>query len=329
MNKMLVGERLIALSFFQVILLILGFFFLLTFVAHRFHQQDPQNSSNLCTYWSCTKSVVLKNGKWPNPRPELSESNHAEWLAIHRQQVSSTRNIITEAIVFAGDDSIEMFLRHPFGSEKSGVLIPENDKIWKSTFYSNTISLNFGIGGDRVQDLAWRLENGILSIDDFDPVVICILIGVNDLKAGESSEVVVEEILHLLDLITQKKPETAILFIGILPCGERISFPRGATGSETGKVLFNWDANQNTMYNRINTVNERLLEAVNRQGELVSFVDCSSFFLEKTINGEKMISETLMSNQFDLTPAGYGRLSSCIRYPLQMAYYSAMSTRFI
>eukprot|EP00298_Acanthocystis_sp_HF-20_P011292 c19318_g1_i1.p1 GENE.c19318_g1_i1~~c19318_g1_i1.p1 ORF type:complete len:328 (-),score=94.05 c19318_g1_i1:37-1020(-) len=287
--------------------------------------QNNENTKYLCNFWSCKTSLHKKYGSWPNPRPELDKTQYKEWISIHRRQINSVKDILNDAIIFAGDDITEMWQRYPFGSEKSGTPISQNENIWKAHFHSNTISLNFGTGGDRVQDLAWRLENGVLEDPEFDPVAFSILIGAHDLQAGESPEVVVEEIRVLLEMILQKKPETAILLIGILPFGDNNLHSEELFQE---KQIIGWSSETNSYYKSITFVNEKLLEMATQLGDLVSFVDCSSFFVEKQSNGEKILSNELMSDFFRLSPTGYSKLSSCIRYPLQMSYYTAVSVRF-
>ena len=49
------------------------------------------------------------------------------------------------------------------------------------------------MGGDRVQDLGWRLQHGLLS-PELQPEVIVLLIGTNDLGNGERAEVALAEL---------------------------------------------------------------------------------------------------------------------------------------
>lgn len=98
---------------------------------------------------------------------------------------------------------------------------------WKKTFFGWNAA-NFGWGGDRIENMLWRLENG--ELDDVHPKVIVILAGTNNVGAmpgGAASDAKVADITRgiraLLDLCQQKAPRATIVLMGILTRNDNIA----------------------------------------------------------------------------------------------------------
>jgi lysophospholipase L1-like esterase len=92
---------------------------------------------------------------------------------------------------------------------------------WTENFFGWNAA-NFGWGGDTVQNILWRLQNG--ELDDVHPKVIVLLAGANNLAgpiapAGEAAKVeeVTRGIRAILDVMQQKAPTARIVLMGILP----------------------------------------------------------------------------------------------------------------
>ena len=80
--------------------------------------------------------------------------------------------------------------------------------------------LNLGIGGEWVQNILWRVQNGAL--DQVAPKVVVLLIGTNNLTAGFTRDELTADIGTLLKTIQRKTPTSKILLLGILPRGASI-----------------------------------------------------------------------------------------------------------
>jgi lysophospholipase L1-like esterase len=92
---------------------------------------------------------------------------------------------------------------------------------WTENFFGWNAA-NFGWGGDTVQNILWRLQNG--ELDDVNPKVIVLLAGANNLAgpipaAGDTAKVeeVARGIRAVLDVTKQKAPNARIVLMGILP----------------------------------------------------------------------------------------------------------------
>jgi lysophospholipase L1-like esterase len=95
---------------------------------------------------------------------------------------------------------------------------------WRRNFYGWNAA-DFGWGGDKVQNILWRLENG--ELDDVHPKVIVLLAGTNNVGQAVRQSVddaVVEEVTGgigaILAVMQRKAPEAAVVLMGITPRGD-------------------------------------------------------------------------------------------------------------
>jgi beta-glucosidase len=81
-------------------------------------------------------------------------------------------------------------------------------------------AVNMGIGGDRTQNVLWRLQNG--QLDGYKSRVFVVMIGTNNCwgKNVEPDDVAAG-IKAILDLIQSKQPQAKILLLSILPTGNK------------------------------------------------------------------------------------------------------------
>ena len=80
---------------------------------------------------------------------------------------------------------------------------------------------NMGIGGDRVQDMRWRLLAHPLT--DHPPAFVIIVAGGNNLP-HEPPELVVERLADLIKLVHRQAPAAHVVMIGILPRGPTLKY---------------------------------------------------------------------------------------------------------
>ena len=81
---------------------------------------------------------------------------------------------------------------------------------------------NFGWGGDTVQNILWRLQNG--ELDGVNPRVIVLMAGTNNIGAtvpagGDESKVadLTKGLKTVLQVCREKAPESVIVLMGITP----------------------------------------------------------------------------------------------------------------
>lgn len=130
----------------------------------------------------------------PTPRTEQEE----KWVSNHEARVAAAKKGDIDVILIG--DSIthysqltQPYKRH-FGSRKA---------------------LNLGQGGDRTQNVLWRLQNG--EVDGIHPKIATLMIGTNNLGRRETPEDTVLGIKAIIAELKQRLPNTKILLLSILP----------------------------------------------------------------------------------------------------------------
>jgi lysophospholipase L1-like esterase len=89
---------------------------------------------------------------------------------------------------------------------------------WNENFFGWNAA-NFAWGGDTIQNILWRLQNG--ELDGAHPKVIVLLAGTNNLGSFPASDAKVADITKgikaLVDTMRAKAPKATIILMGILP----------------------------------------------------------------------------------------------------------------
>jgi beta-glucosidase len=121
-------------------------------------------------------------------------------------------------LLFLGDSITEAMLGH-------------RDLLNK--YFGNMKPVPFGIGGDRTQHLIWRIQNG--ELDGISPKVLVLLIGTNNISAGDHDVDIVRGVQAVIKEIHSRLPKTKIVLLGLLP--------RDAEPSRTRKHISYINAN--------------------------------------------------------------------------------------
>lgn len=145
----------------------------------------------------------------PVPRTEQEE----KWVSNHEARVAAAKKGDIDVILIG--DSIthysggcQPYQRH-FGARKT---------------------LNLGQGGDRTQNVLWRLQNG--EVEGIQPKVAMLMIGTNNVGRGESPEDTVLGIKAVLAELKQRLPNTKVVLCSILPRGGAIMDPIGKVNAQ-------------------------------------------------------------------------------------------------
>lgn len=96
---------------------------------------------------------------------------------------------------------------------------------WRKNFFGWNAA-NFGWGGDRVENILWRVENG--ELDDVHPKIVVLMAGTNNLgptppPPGDDGKLreVVAGVRAIVDTIRRKAPEAVVIVTGITPRNDR------------------------------------------------------------------------------------------------------------
>lgn len=161
--------------------------------------------------------------------------------------------------------------------------VPE---IWNSAF-GKWNPANFGIGGDRTQNVLWRMENG--ELDNISPKVVVLMIGTNNTHS-DSPEAIVLGIQRIIDLVQYKLPETKVLLLAVFPREPRMR-----------------DGELYTMpTEKVKEIN-KLLPSLAQEGR-VRYLDIGDSFLGE----DGKVPESIMPDGLHLSPEGYQKWADAI-----------------
>jgi lysophospholipase L1-like esterase len=151
----------------------------------------------------------------------------------------------------------------------------DNLPLWEA-YFAEYKPANLGVGADCIENLLWRVENG--EIDHFEPKLILLLIGTNNL-AKDREEVIVEGILEVARTIQRKCPKAKVVVLGLLPREK--------------------DENGNDCQIRIETINE----ALSARSTLGNYQ--YEYFGDKLLGKDGRIDKTIMPDGLHLNEEGY------------------------
>jgi lysophospholipase L1-like esterase len=90
----------------------------------------------------------------------------------------------------------------------------EDNPVIYNRFFSKYKPANFGVGGDCIENLRWRILNG--ELEGIKPKLVVLHIGTNNLPTHTAEEVCLG-IRDIIRIFREKLPESRILLIGLLP----------------------------------------------------------------------------------------------------------------
>jgi len=122
----------------------------------------------------------------------------ARWLQMHQRFITEARDGEPE-VIWIGDSLIQNLF---------------NSRIWDSSFCLMH-SVNFGISGDRTENVLWRVQNG--ELEDVAPKIIVLSVGQENY--GDSPETITEGIQSICAFIRSKQPQAFLVLLTLLPRG--------------------------------------------------------------------------------------------------------------
>lgn len=154
-----------------------------------------------------------------------------------------------------------------------------------AAYYAGRGAVNFGVMGDFVQGLLWRLREEGHWPATLRPRLAVLLIGTNNASYDSRPEDTALGIAEVVRLIRRRSPTTRVLVLGILP--------RGADASDPAR--------------RLNArVNELLARCAD--GEWVFYADPGPVLLD----ARGRLAAAIAPDRLHLAPEGYARLSAAL-----------------
>jgi lysophospholipase L1-like esterase len=152
----------------------------------------------------------LSSASHPQPRTDSSS------LLAHQQLVQKAKQGGID-VYFVGDS----ITRRWGAADPQYLALLEN---WKTNFFGWNAA-NFGWGGDRIENILWRLENG--ELDGVDPKVIVIQAGINNVGSDPGGPEKVKDITQglsaLLGVCQAKAPAATVIMTAIFPRNDHMA----------------------------------------------------------------------------------------------------------
>jgi len=204
------------------------------------------------------------------PAPRLTEY---EWMSIARW-----RQMFAEDVAIAAAGDVDLLLLGDSITE----MWP--DSAWQG-YFAPLNAANFGIGGDRTENVLWRLQNGATGI--LQPRTVVLMIGVNNFGLrGDTPAQVYEGVAAVVAQLRESFPEARILLLGILPYGEQPQTPERQAVGETNRLISSLAAEPQVEFHDIGAA---FLEA---DGSIAPSIMAD--FLHPTEQGYEVFAEQLL-----------------------------------
>lgn len=130
-------------------------------------------------------------------------------------------------------------------------------QVW-AEYYAGLNAASFGVGGDRTQNVLWRIEHG--ELEGISPKVVVLLIGVNNGGKPDAFP----GVRKIIDEIRSRLPASRILLLGVFPHGNEPTSPPWIPRARASIVELN-----------------KLLGSLD-DGEYVRFLDIGGRFLDES-----------------------------------------------
>jgi len=202
------------------------------------------------------------------PKTCIATPRASWWPNYHKNMLK--REPKNMKVMFLGD-SITMMWRSQSGLEGGTA-------VWNK-FYKDIPAGNYGISGDKTENVLWRITTG-RDLDGTNPKVIVLLIGINNLLQKASPEDTVTGIKKIVQVLRKKLPQSKILLLGVFPCWKSPKHPIRAKVKKVNNSICNLADNKNIWY-----------------------LDIGKVFLEK----DSSISKKILRDYLHLSEKGYER----------------------
>jgi lysophospholipase L1-like esterase len=213
-----------------------------------------------------TKTKQERPARTKQERATVPAARDGAWLKMHEEYLKRTKEGKID-LLFLGDSITQGWL----GGAEPGKKSPQ--EVWDK-FYVPRNAANFGIGGDRTQNILWRINHG--EVDGIKPKVVVLMIGTNNVHADTPAEIA-DGIAAIVKLLRKKLPETKVLLLGV--------FPRGPKPDSTR--------------DRLKSVNLRIQKL--DDGKMIRYLDIGPKFLDE----DGTASQEIMPDFIHLSGKGY------------------------
>lgn len=225
------------------------------------------------------------------PRMNLNRSALDMWHLKHRTDIEELKSHKKCDIILTGASIVEYWRRKHLKTQK------DQKDLFLSRFGDQALTI--GIGGDKIFDLVWRLENGIYeALSNCKPRVLVILIGNNNLYARKTQIIgnIEQAMSDYLQLLNKVKGLNS----------SRIVLQALTPNSMNSKDEVEWE--KNPIYENYKKFNEFLEYQANKFH--FSFVNCNT---NKYLLEENRIVKRLFYDLLHPSLEGYKKIAECLK----------------
>ncbi len=175
---------------------------------------------------------------WPQPTPPANvpwacfPSPRLDWIARFETNIDKLKDGPYD-LVFDGDSITDNWQG-------------EGKDVWAQR-YGPLKAVDLGIGGDQVQHITWRAQNG--SLAGQDPKLIVVMAGTNNI--GQKEEDAAAGIKMLLGEYESRCPHAHILLLGIFPRDPKPGSPSRTWVANVNKIISAYDSDPRITYSDI------------------------------------------------------------------------------
>lgn len=165
------------------------------------------------------------------------------WLPRHEQKLADAKAIAAKGgkidLLFIGDSITQ-------GWEKEGAAT------WQK-HYAQRNAFAIGFGGDRTENVLWRLQHGAL--DNMSPKLVVMMIGTNNTgHRQENPATTAAGIKRLIAEIQQRQPNAKILLLAIFPRDEKPDGDLRKINEDVNAIIQQYADNKHVFFANINSV---------------------------------------------------------------------------
>ena len=280
-------------------------------------RRDPYTSSPFCDPDGTCHEVPYK----PSPRTVYSSWNkqqYQSWWRFHHHLEQTAKDFQGQRpLVLLGDSITEAWLGTGMGEPRHRAQgVPEVLDDWMETCNLPWNPLVLAISGDQTQHLLWRLANGELvdSVAHNKDALFVVLIGTNNLGAGDLPEPTAQGVLAVVDYLVQRV-KGRILLLELLPRGDGPTWLPDLCPPRCDKQGHSFTS----FLPAIAKVNDDVRQGVQQRrsggdkemSEKLDILDCGDVFVQNVPSGEQ-VNTALMPDRLHPNAAGHKLLANCI-----------------
>lgn len=165
------------------------------------------------------------------------------WLPRHEQKLADAKAIKEKGgkidLLFIGDSITQ-------GWEKEGAPVWEKHYVKRNAFAT-------GFGGDRTENVLWRLQHG--AVENMSPKLVVMMIGTNNTgHRHENSATTAAGIKNLLNELQQRLPQSKILLLAVFPRDEKPDGKLRQINNDVNSIIKAYADNKKIFFADINSV---------------------------------------------------------------------------